>query len=49
MATLVIEMESDGAMKYSTFYANSKAKTVVREIDIDNVFKLIYTAIILNI
>ena len=38
VATLVIEfkkIESDDSMKYSTFYSNSKAETIVNEIDID--------------
>ena len=42
MTTLVIEfkkIESDDSMKYSTFYSNSKAETIVKEIDIDNIFR----------
>ena len=52
MTTLVIEfkkIESDDSMKYSTFYSNSKAETIVKEIDIDNIFRSIYATIISNI
>ena len=36
-------------MKYSTFYTNSKAEGIVNKIDIDNLFKSIYTSILSNI
>ena len=32
-----------------TFYLNSKAELIIEESDIDDVFKSIYTTIILNI
>ena len=49
---LVLELKkikSDNATKYSTFYLNSKAETVINEIDIDDVFESIYRTIISNI
>ena len=52
VTTLVIEFKkrkSDGATKYTTFYSNSKAKTIIDENDIDDVFESIYITIISNI
>ena len=52
MATLVIEIkkkESDDATKYTTFYYNSKAETMINENDMDNAFESTYTAIIWDI
>ena len=40
---------SDDTTKYSTFYSNSNAKTVINGSDIDNVFESICSTIILNI
>ena len=41
-------MECDDKTKYSTFYPNSKADTVVNESDIDDVFVSNYTTVIWN-
>ena len=52
VTTLVIEFKkrkSDDATKYTTFYSNSKAKTIIDENDIDDVFESIYITIISNI
>ena len=53
MATLVLvlkKIESEDKIKYDTFYSHSKAETIINESDIDdNVFKSIYTTVILNI
>ena len=49
MTTLVIEfktIESDVATKYTTFYSNLKAETIINESSIDNAFESIYSAII---
>ena len=49
VTTLVIvkKIESDDATtKYSTFYSNSKAETVINESKIDDVFESIYRTII---
>ena len=35
--------------KYDNFYSSSKAKTIINESDIDDVFKPIYTTVIKNI
>ena len=37
------KIESDDATKYSTFYSNSKAKTIINESNIDDVFEPIYS------
>ena len=42
MTTLVLEfkkIKSDDRTKYSTFYSNPKAKTIINESDIDDVPK----------
>ena len=49
MTALVIELkkiESDDVTKYSTFYSNSKAETIINESDI---YDAIYSTIISNI
>ena len=51
MTTLFLEfheIENDDKTKYSTFYLNSKAETIINESDINNVFESIYSMIILN-
>ena len=50
--TLVAEfkqIESNDAIKYDTFYSNSKAETITNERDIDDVFKSINGIIMSNI
>ena len=42
-------IESDDKIKYARFYSHLKTETIINESDIDNVFKSIYTTIILNI
>ena len=52
MTKLVIEfkeIENNDAKKYATFYSNSKAKIIINENDIDDVFDSICTTIISNI
>ena len=52
VTTLVLvfkKIESEGKTKYDTFYSHSKAKTIINESDIDDVFELIYTTTISNI
>ena len=52
VTTLVLvfkKIESEDKTKYDTFYSHSKAKTVINESDIDDVFELIYTTTISNI
>ena len=52
VTALVLEfkkIKSDDKALYSTFYFNSKAETIVNESGIDDVFKSIYSTIILNI
>ena len=52
VATLVLvlkKIESDDEMKYNFFDWQLKAKTVIGESDIDDVFESIYTTIISNI
>ena len=39
------KIESDYKTKYDRFYSHSKAKTIINELDIDNVFESIYTII----
>ena len=43
------KIESDDKTVESTFNSNSKAKTIINERDIDNVFESIYSAIISDI
>ena len=42
-------IESDDKAKYDSCYSHSNAKSIFNESDIDDVFDLIYTAIISNI
>ena len=53
MATLVLVLkktDSEDKTKYDTFYLHSKVVPVLMKKDIDdNVFKLIYTAVISNV
>ena len=52
VTTLVIEfkkIESDDAVKYTTFYSNSKAETTINDNVIDDLFELIYNTIISSI
>ena len=43
------KIEGDDETKYSTFYSNSKAETIINESDTNYVFKSIYITIISNI
>ena len=50
--TLVLvfkKIESEDKTKYNNFYSNSKIEMIINESDIDDVFKSIYTTILLNI
>ena len=50
--TLVLEfkkIQSDDKTLYGTFYLNSKAETIINESGNDDVFKSIYSTVILNI
>ena len=52
VATLVLvlkNIECEDKTKYDSFYSSSKAKIIVDESDIDDVFQSIYTTIIKNI
>ena len=52
MTTLVVvfkKIKSEDKAKYDTVSSNSKAKIIINESDIDDVFQSIYTAIITNI
>ena len=52
VTTLVLvfkKIESEDKAKYDTASSNSKAKIIINESDIDDVFQSIYTAIITNI
>ena len=40
--------ENEDKTKYGTFYSNPNAEIIIKEIDIDDVFKSIYTTIISN-
>ena len=40
--------ENGDKTKYDTFYSNPNAEIIIKEIDIDDVFKSIYTKIISN-
>ena len=42
-------MINDDETKYSTFYSNSKAETIINQIDIDDVFESHYVTILSNI
>ena len=49
VTTLVIEfkkIESDDAVKYTTFYSNSKAKATINDNVIDDLFESIYNTVI---
>ena len=51
MTALVLmfkRMESDDKTKYDTFYSNLKAKIIIKEGDIDDLFESIYATIISN-
>ena len=51
MTTLILmfkKIESKGKTKYDNFYSNSKAEIIINENYTDDVFQLIYTAIITN-
>ena len=43
------KMESEDKTNYDTFYTNSKAKIIIKESDIDDLFQSIYTTVISNI
>ena len=52
MTTLVLvfkKIKSEDKTKFDNFYLSSKAKIIINESDIDDVFKSIYTTIIRNI
>ena len=52
VTTLVLvfkKIESEDKTKYNNFYSNSKIEMIINESDIDDVFKSIYTTILLNI
>ena len=52
MTTLVLvfkKIKSEDKAKYDTVSSNSKAKIIINESDIDDVFQSIYTAVITNI
>ena len=52
LRTLVIEftkIESDNATKYTFFYSNSKAETIINDSSIDDVFESVYIMIASNI
>ena len=40
------KIESDDAIKYTIFYSNTKADTIINQNDINDVFESIYTTII---
>ena len=51
MTALVLmfkKMESDDKTKYDTFYSNLKAKIIIKEGDIYDLFESIYATIISN-
>ena len=51
LTTLVSEfkkIESEGKTKYDNFYSNSKAKIIINESDIDDMFQSIFITIISN-
>ena len=43
------KIENDDKTIYNTFHLNSKAETVINEIDTDDVFESIYSNVISNI
>ena len=43
------KIESEDKTNYDTFYSNSKAKIIIKESDIDDLFQSIYTTVISNI
>ena len=43
------KIENEDKTKYDNFYSNSKAKIIINESDIDDVFQSIYTTITTNI
>ena len=43
------KIESEDKIKYDTFYSHSKVETIIKESDIDDVFKSIYTTVLSNI
>ena len=50
--TLVLvskKIKSEDKTKYDTFYSHSKTEIIIKESDIDDVFKSIYTTVISNI
>ena len=52
VTTLVLEfkkIESDNETKYSIFYSNSKAETIIKKSDIDDVLESVYITIASNI
>ena len=52
MTTLVLvfkKIESEDKTKFDTFYSNSKAKIIINESYIDDVFQSIYTLINLKL
>ena len=52
VTTLVVvfkKIESKDKTKYDNFFSNLKAEIIINEIDIENVFKSIYTTIISSI
>ena len=52
VTTLVSKLkktESDDETKYTTFYSNSNAETIINESDIDDIFESIYREIVSNI
>ena len=42
-------MKREDKTKYDNFYSGSKAKIIINGSDIDDVFQLIYTTIMINI
>ena len=52
MTTLALvfkKIDSEDKTKYDTFYSHSKAETVIKESEIDDVFESIYATITSNI
>ena len=49
MVIVFKKIESDNAIKYTIFYSNSKADTIINQGDINDVFESIYTTIISNL
>ena len=49
LALVFKKTESEDKTKHKTFYSNSKAEIILNEIEIDDVFKLIYTTFKSNI